>query len=197
MDVFEAIKERRSVRSYLEKPVPKEVIERIVEAGTYAPSGANLQPWRFVLVDDPELKKEIARGAKFLFIKSRHVDEAPALLVCLADTQKSKWSLIDVSLACQNIMLAAHALGLGTCFIGIFDEKRIKELLQIPDKYKIVGLITLGYPSRKEEAPPRVPVSDVLTFNSFYGQEKKKSIERHFKSGPLSIWKKVVRMLFR
>lgn len=197
MNVFEAIKGRRSIRRYSEKPVPRHLIEKIINAGTYAPSGANLQPWKFVCVDDPYLKREIAEGAKYFFIKSHHVGEAPVLIVCLADLKKSRWAVIDVSLACQNIMLAAHALGLGTCFIGVFDERRIRELLNIPESYALVGLITLGYPQGQEKAPPRRPVSDVLSFNGFEVEKGIVKIKSQVKSGPLSILGKVIRMVLR
>jgi nitroreductase len=148
MDVYEALKTRRSVRSYSERPVPKEALERILEAGRIAPSASNRQPWHFIVVTDREKREVISRGpyAKF-------VVESPVVIVGLGDTKASpKWYMVDVSIALENMVLAATAEGLGTCWIGGFIEDEIRQLLEIPEGLKIVALISLGYPRDGAEA---------------------------------------------
>ena len=142
MDVSEALKMRRSVRSYEETPVPKEALERILEAGRIAPSASNRQPWHFIVVTDSEKRKVISKGpyAKF-------VTESPVVIVGLGDTKASpKWYIVDVSIALENMVLAATAEGLGTCWIGGFIEYEVRQLLGIPENFKIVSLLSVGYP---------------------------------------------------
>jgi nitroreductase len=195
MELFEALRTRRSVRVYEERPVPRELVEQVLDAARWAPSGANLQPWKFIVVTDPEKRKRIGAGAKFYFIKSHHVSEAPVLIVCLADVKKSRWAPVDVSMASQNLMLAAHALGLGTCFIGVFDEDVVRNECAIPDRYRIMGLITLGYPAHDERTPSRLPLSDIVAWETFAPESAQQRVRAATKSGPLSVFDKVAAML--
>jgi nitroreductase len=145
MDVYEAIHNRKSIRAYAETPVPKETLERILEAGRVAPSAANRQPWHFIVVTDSEKRKVISKGpfAKF-------VTESPVVIVGCGDTRASpKWYMVDVSIALENIVLAATCEGLGTCWIGGFVEEEVKRLLEIPENFKIVALLSVGYPREK------------------------------------------------
>lgn len=196
MDVFEAIRTRRSIRAYKDEPVELELVERIIDAARYAPSGANLQPWKFIVVTNNEARQKIGAGAKFYFIKSHHVNEAPVLIACLADMKKSKWAIIDTSLACQNLMLAAHALGLGTCFVGVFNEEETKDLLGVPDNYKVIGLITLGYPEGQEATPSRISVENIVSYESFSGETRAGRFFSYTKSGPLTVIRKIAKMIF-
>lgn len=197
MELKEAIIKRRSVRAYQNQPLNQRQIEELIEAARWAPTGANLQPWKFIIVQNEEIKKEIGKYARFYFIKSHHVSEAPALFVCLADTRKSSFSLIDVSMAAQNIMLRATDLGLGSCFVGAFDEKKIKEVLKIPDKFKVVGLITIGKPADKPTTPPRLEFKEIAFFNYFGKQTIAQRLAEYRKSGPLTVFRKVIKMIFR
>ena len=152
MEVFEALKMRRSVRAYQETPVPKEALERILEAGRIAPSASNRQPWHFIVVTDSQKRKTISRGpyAKF-------VTESPVLIVGCGDTEASpNWHIVDVSIALENMVLAATAEGLGTCWIGGFIEDEVRQLLEIPENFKIVALLSVGYPREKLEVGPRL-----------------------------------------
>jgi nitroreductase len=146
MDVFEAIKLRRSVRAYEPIPVAKDKIEKILEAARLAPSAKNVQPWYFVVVTDAEKKEKIARSGRFAgFLK-----EAPVVIVGCGDSRASpKWHVVDVSIAMQNMVLAATAEGLGTCWVGSFDEGLVKEILKVPEHYKVVALLAVGYPRKK------------------------------------------------
>ncbi len=196
-DLLHLIKSRRSVRRYKEKVVPKETILQILDVARWAPTGGNLQPWRFVVVTDPRLKEEIGRGARFYFLKSHHVSEAPVLIVICGDMRKSDWYKIDCSLAGENLMIAAHALGLGSCWIGIYDEEQVKEILNIPDHFAVVGLITLGYPAETPEPSPRLDLEEVTSFNSFALGKVPGLVSRSMRAGPLSVMGKVAGTLLR
>ena len=141
MDVFEAIQKRKSVRSYEQAPVPKDVLMKLLEAARLAPSAAKIQPWHFIVVTDSQKRKALSKGffAKFLV-------NVPAVIVACGDTKASPdWYAVDTSLALENMVLAATGEGLGTCCIGSFNEKSIKELLKIPQNLSVVALLAVGY----------------------------------------------------
>ena len=101
------------------------------------------------------------------FLINRHVSEAPVIIAVCSKDKSYRWAPLDCAMASQNIMLEAHSLGLGSCFIGVFDENKIKELLGLPDKMGIVGLITLGYPDEKVDAPPRLELEEVVHYDAY------------------------------
>ena len=147
MDVYEAIATRKSVRAFKEKDVPEEKIVRLLEAARLAPSASNRQEWRFVVVRDPSMRKHLsvaARGQTF-------IGAAPVVLACCAETDEHVMACgqlcypIDVAIAIDHITLCAVAEGLGTCWIGAFDEDQVKELLAIPPQIRVVGLLPVGY----------------------------------------------------
>ena len=149
MDVMDAIKTRKSVRAYLDRPVEDEKLNAVLEAARLAPSASNRQEWRFVIVRESATRKklaEVAWGQSF-------VGEAPVLIVACAETDGHVMRCgqlcypIDVAIALDHMSLAAVELGLGSCWIGLFDEKKVKELLHIPDEIRVVELMPLGYPS--------------------------------------------------
>jgi nitroreductase len=170
MDVHKAIETRRSVRSYLSKPIPPEVISRILEAGRLSPSAVNRQPWHFVVVTDQARRNKLAEGpyAKFL-------TESPVVIVGLADRVRApKWHVVDATIALQDMVLAATEEGLGTCWVGSFNEESVRSLLEVPDTYSIVAMISLGYSKEKEssvqtlpKAKNRRPMSEIASFETF------------------------------
>ena len=146
MDVFEAIQKRKSVRSYELKPVSKETLEKLLEAARIAPSAANIQPWHFIVVTDAEKRKELSKG-----IFAKWLSGAPAVIVACGDTEASPdWYAVDTSLALENVVLAATGEGLGTCYVGSFNEAQVKKLLRIPGKYCVIALLAVGYAKEKE-----------------------------------------------
>lgn len=146
MEVFEAIRKRKSVRAYTKTPVPGEKLGKILEAARLAPSAENIQPWYFIVVTDHEKRKQIAKSGIF----AGFLDESPVVIVGCGDRKASpKWYAIDVAIAMQNMVLAATAEGLGTCWIGSFDEGLVKKLLKIPERFSVVALLTVGYPRKK------------------------------------------------
>lgn len=146
MGVFETIQRRKSVRAYAPTPVPREKLEKILEAARLAPSAENRQPWYFIVVTDSEKRKHIAKSGRF----AGFLAESPVVIVGCGDQKASpKWHVIDVSIAMQNMVLAATEEGLGTCWIGSFDEGLVKRLLKIPEHLKVVALLAVGYPRKK------------------------------------------------
>ncbi|MGE5533597.1 MAG: nitroreductase family protein [Ignavibacteria bacterium] len=142
MDVFEAIQERRSIRSYQEKPVEREKLEMILEAGRLAPSARNVEPWQFIAVTSHEKREALSKGkyAKFLA-------QCPLVIVACGDKKASPdWYAIDVALAVENMVLTAVSLGLGTCCVGSFIEKDIKATLKIPENLEVLVMLAVGYP---------------------------------------------------
>lgn len=160
----ELVRNRRSIRRYLEKPVEREKVLACLEAARLAPSAQNVQPWRFLIIDDPEVKMKLAAEAfSGIYSYSRFAAKAPVLIVILArldiianrlgrQIQDVSFYLIDIGIAGEHIALQAEELGLGTCWIGWFNAKKTRKLFKIPRKYKIVSLMTLGYYEKK---PPR------------------------------------------
>lgn len=165
MDVYEAIRLRKSVRSYQDKPIEDDKLNRVLEAMRLAPSASNRQEWRFVVVQDKETKKRLAVAAN----NQAFLADAAAVLVCCADSSDHmmpcgiKSFSVDVSIAIDHLTLAAVAEGLGTCWIGAFDPEKVKEILGIPKEVVIVELMPLGYPtdaSQKEKS--RKPLSEIV-----------------------------------
>ncbi|MFC2141951.1 nitroreductase family protein [Acidobacteriota bacterium] len=155
MGVLDVIRARRSVRAYKSEPVLEETLARVLEAARLAPSGKNLQPWKFILVRDEEKKRQLAEASRGQFF----IAEAPLVIVACGYPERSyqrqgnymtSWT-IDVSIAIDHLMLQAQEEGLGTCWIGAFEETAVKALLDVPDAVKVLALTPLGYPA---EAPP-------------------------------------------
>ncbi len=148
MDVFEVIQKRRSVRSYEPTPVPVEKLRKVLEAARLAPSAGNVQPWRFIVVIDSDKRRKIAKGCRF----GRFLAESPVVIVgCGHQRASPRWYAIDTCIAMENLVLAATGEGLGTCWIGMFNEKEIREMLKIPSHLKVVALLALGYPRKKRD----------------------------------------------
>ncbi|MFA6132705.1 MAG: nitroreductase family protein [Phycisphaerae bacterium] len=151
MNVLEAIRNRRSVRRYLDKPLPADVMEQMRQVLRWAPSACNNQPWRFIFVTDPALRREVAQASRGQMWMA---DAAVTVVGCgLADRAYKKMGgsgnsvELDLAIALDHLSLAAVAEGLGTCWIGAFDESKVKELLGVPEEVKVVAMMLLGYPA--------------------------------------------------
>jgi nitroreductase len=172
---------RQSVRKYSDKPVEPEKIEQITEAVHLAPSACNSQPWKIIFVDKPELKKEVAKATFSKTISfNKFTVEAPVVAVLVIEKAKliaqiggsiknMEYPQIDIGIAAAHFCLQAAELGLGTCMIGWFDEKKIRQLLNIPEKRKVGLIITLGYPPEdyKMRKKIRKPLDEICGFNSY------------------------------
>ncbi|MBN2015815.1 nitroreductase family protein [Candidatus Dojkabacteria bacterium] len=182
-DILNIIKARRSIRKYKNKQVSQDLINRVLEAARWAPSAVNRQSWHFIVVNDPCIKKDLANKPF-----SGPVQNAPAVTVVCVDESKDRWAVINGSLASQNIMLEAYSLGLGTCFVGAFDESRVKSVLNIPKEIKVLGLIALGYPDEEPKVPPRKDLENISSLNK-YSSDKSSILQ----SGILSFVSKQVK----
>jgi len=164
MSLIDTILSRRSIRRYEQKEIPKDILSKILEAGRQAPSAANRQPWHFIVVDDLGVKNALSKGMFNRFIK-----DAPVTIVGCAhkDLIAGKWAVISTTIALQNMVIAAWALRVGSCWIGDFDEEKAKELLGIPEKWRIVALVSLGYPAEEPQPKNRKSVEEISSFNKF------------------------------
>ena len=167
MDVYTAISTRKSVRAFQDRDVPQEIMARVLAAVRLAPSASNRQEWRFVVVRDPETRQRLARAA----YRQRFVGEAPVVIACCAETDGHIMDCgqacypIDVAIAIDHLTLCATAEGLGTCWIGKFDEGQVREILGIPPHIRVVELLPLGYP--QDPAPvrkSRLPLETIVKY---------------------------------
>ena len=169
MDIYEAVKTRTSIRKYKSDPIPEDKLERVLGAMRRAPSGKNAQPWRFVIVKDGGIRAKLAdacRGQQF-------VGEAPVVVVGCGWEDRAYtrmggyWSSlpVDIAIALDHLTLAAVAEGLGTCWIGAYDEENVKEILGIPEKVKVIALTPLGFPDVEPASRPRKSLEEIITID--------------------------------
>ena len=175
MDVFDAIKTRRSIRKYSNKPVEQEKISKILEAARLSPSAANRQPWKFIVVKDEETKKKLVPACH----NQSWMAEAPVIIVACAqelDYNRGGYmgklsGVMDATIAFTHLILAARAEGLGTCWIGAFDNERVKEILGVPEGWNVAALTPLGYPAEGEsafrETTSRKPLEEIVSTDKF------------------------------
>ena len=169
MDFFETVAARRSIRRYQNRPVEKEKLSRILEAARLAPSADNRQEWRFVVVQKRDTIEKLGDAV----YRQTFVTKAPVIIACCA--ARSEYPLkcghpayaIDIGIAGDHITLAAAALGLGTCWIGDFQEDRVREILNIPDSVRVVELLTLGYPDENPSPRPRKDLSEIIYYEKW------------------------------
>ncbi|MFN4133349.1 MAG: nitroreductase family protein [Candidatus Hadarchaeales archaeon] len=173
MDIFEAIRGRRSIRSFKDEPVDEEDLRKILEAGALAPSAGNCQPWDFVVVRSKEVKEKLSAAA----LGQEHVVEAPVVVVVCANVKRSSsrygrrgaelYCIQDTAAAVQNMMLAAHALGYGACWVGAFDDEKAAKIIGTPAGVRPVAIIPIGRPAEKPRVPSRLPLNQVVHEESF------------------------------
>jgi len=171
MSVLEVIKKRQSIRRYKEDLIPEEALLRVVEAARLAPSGKNLQPWKFIIVRDQVLKEKLASASAGQFF----IAKAPVIIVgcgfpdnCYARMGRymKSWP-VDVTIALEHLILQAQEEGLGTCWIGSFEEEEVKAILNIPRNVRVLALTPLGYP---DETPPfrkRKSLDKIISYDGF------------------------------
>ena len=153
MDVFEAFRKRKSSRSYADTPVTDEVLVNIMEAARLAPSAGNVQPWHFIIVREEEKRRGIAKGCRY----GKFLSESPVVIIACGDKKASpRWYAVDTAIALEHIVLAATALGLGACWIGMFNEEEIREMVNLPVQFEIVALLALGYGRKKRDLWARI-----------------------------------------
>lgn len=164
MVFLELVKNRRSIRKYLAKPVPRDIVDKCLEAARLAPSACNSQPWYFIVVDNEKLKNELVDKAfSGVYSINSFAKKAPVIVAVVTDRSQYiacvggyirgvQYSLIDVGIACEHFILQAQEEGLGTCWLGWFDERAVKKILGVPQNKRIDVMISVGY---QESHPAR------------------------------------------
>lgn len=177
MDFSELVKIRQSDRRYIDKPVEKEKVLQCIESARLSPSANNSQPWKFIVIDEPELKEQIAQCADSLGM-NKFTHQSPVIVAVVYEQQnilssigsvlKNKpYYLMDIGMAVNQFCLQAADLGLGSCIIGWFDEKRVKSLLKITRSKRVPLLIAIGYPGTETRAKKRKPLEEISSWNGY------------------------------
>jgi len=181
MKFQELILKRQSVRKYIDKAVEKEKLMRCIEAARLAPSASNAQPWKFIVIDEPNLKNKVASETYDLMASfNKFVHQAPIIIAITLEKpslinriggriKKKEWKLIDIGIAAEHICLQAAEEGLGSCMLGWYNEEKVKNLLHIPEKRSLALLISLGYftDDYKQREKIRKPLDEVCSFNTY------------------------------
>jgi nitroreductase len=172
MKISEAIKRRRSIRTFKQKDVSDKMVEMLIDSARHAPSAGNIQPWEFVIVRKQDRKRELANAAHQAFVK-----DAPVVIVVCANEKRSSigygirgktlFCIQDTAAAIQNILLTACSIGLGTCWVGAFDEDETKKALQAPRGIRPIAMITVGYPENVPLLRERRPLNQIIHREKF------------------------------
>jgi nitroreductase len=183
VDFIELVNKRQSDRAYTNKEVDRSIIDRCIEAARLAPSACNSQPWSFIVVDNPELRKKVAAKLHDVVMKgNKFVLSAPVFVVIVEEKANitsriggflkgKQFTFLDIGIAAEHLCLQASQDGLGTCMLGWFDEKGIRKLLKIPSNHRIPLVITLGYPASDLIRPKvRKPIDTIRFFNVYKNQ---------------------------
>ncbi len=173
MDFFEVVANRRSIRTYKNQTLPQELLQKIMDAATAAPSAGNSQPWAFVVAEQAQTKQALSKAA----YGQKNLTEASVVIVVCADEKaaeeaygprgKTLYCYQDTAAAVENILLAACALGLGTCWIGAFREEEVRKTINAPANMRPVAMVPVGYPNESPAARPRKPTDEVTRKEHF------------------------------
>jgi nitroreductase len=178
LPVLDTIKQRGSIRKYADKSIANSDLLRIVEAARLAQSAANRQPWQFIIVTDKATKERLmAEAHRADRPPVGHVGSAAAVIVCLGDPKTSRpvgpfeGYLVDLSIAIENMALASWDMGIGSCWIGAFDEDKVKSIMGVPGELRVVSLLTLGYPDEAPKPKDRKTLEEIVYYEK-YGQKR-------------------------
>lgn len=196
MDALECIATRRSIRKFLDIPVEFEKVGNVLDAGRFAPSAGNLQDWKFILVTDEKMRQEVAKAC----VEQYWIATAPIHIIVCTEPDRTKrfygrsgekYSIQNGAAVVQNMLLAAHAEGLGSCWIGAFEDEAIKRLFNIPDDVIVQAIVPLGYPDEKVPMPLRYTmenvtyieawgnrIKDLAAYYEWYGEHVQKAIQK-------------------
>lgn len=168
MDVLSAIKGRRSIRKYSSKPVEEEKLLKVLEAARLSPSARNQQNWKFIVVRDDKRREELTEA-----IGQPFVGEAPIIIVCCGTEPEGVMRggqpryTVDLSIATAYMILEAYEQGLGTCWLGSYDEGKVKEVLDIPEEVRVVSITPLGYPDESPAPRPRKALDEIVSYDKY------------------------------
>jgi nitroreductase len=161
MSLLDIIFNRASVRRYTSEPVSEEVLRNILEAGRRAPSAMNAQPWHFIVVTEQNLKEQLSKRRWTGFMKDA------TFVVVGCGEKMNHWSTIDVAIALQNMVIAAEAQGLGSCWVGDFDQTELKEMLGLPDNLHVIAMVSFGHPAEKPAPRDKKSLDEIVHYNKF------------------------------
>ncbi len=196
MDTLECISTRRSIRKFLDIPIEFEKVGNVLDAGRYAPSAGNLQDWKFILITDEKMRQDVAKAC----VEQHWIATAPVIILVCTEPEKTKrfygrsgekYSIQNGAAVVQNMLLTAHAQGLGSCWIGAFEDEAIKRLLSIPDDVIVQAIVPLGYPDEKVPMPLRFTldnvtyieswgnrIKDLAAYMEWYGEHVQKAVQK-------------------
>ncbi len=170
MEFLQLAAARRSIRTYYDKPVPDELVMQLLTAAHWAPSAGNLQPWRFYVIKNKEMQKEICEKC----YPAPWIKKAPLLIVVAADQNKSSWRyhergaelycLQDTAAAIQNLLLCSESLGLGSCWIGAFSEESCSQILHLEEDLRPVAIVSIGYAAENPTGPGRASLEEAIVW---------------------------------
>ncbi|HHT9137397.1 MAG TPA: nitroreductase family protein [Candidatus Wunengus sp. YC60] len=169
MEILKAIRERRSIRNFQKKDIPKEIVDKLIDALIWAPSAGNLQARKFFFIKDAKLKEDIAAAA----LNQDFITEAPIVIVGCTDSRisskygergESLYSIQDVAASIMGMMLVAHENGLGTVWVGAFREEEVFDLLNLPQNLRPIAIVPVGYPAKIPSPPPRISREEAVEF---------------------------------
>jgi len=173
MDVMQAIADRRSIRKYKDIPVEPEKLAEVLNAARLAPSWKNMQCWRFLVLSEKERREALLAAFADDNPGKKALAQAPVLIVVCADPAESEvdhgieYYVADSAAAFQNLCLAARGLGLGTCWMGLYDENMVKDLVGIPQGMKVIGITPLGYPDQDPKPRPRKELTEIAYYDEW------------------------------
>jgi nitroreductase len=170
MDILKAVKERRSIRDFHKKGIPEEIVDKLIDALIWAPSAGNLQARKFYFIKDEKIKKRLAQAA----LNQNFIADAPLVIIGCTDSSRISWrygergvylySIQDVACSIMGMMLVAHEEGLGSVWVGAFNEASVSEVLNLPRNLRPVAIVPVGYTSRIPSPPPRVSKEEAVEF---------------------------------
>ena len=169
MDVLSAIQDRRSIRQYSARPVDEDTLKKVLEAARLAPSGSNNQEWKFIVVKNEATRSKLADAAN----GQAFVKQAPVVIVACSLSPEQIMSCgqprhtVDLSIAVSFMLLEIHELGLGTCWLGSYDEAKVKEILSIPEGVRIVTMIPVGFPADSPAQRPRKKLEEIVCYEKY------------------------------
>jgi nitroreductase len=173
MDIFQVIRDRRSIRKYKDTPVEQEKIEQILDAARLAPSWKNMQCWRFLVVSDPSRRSALLDAFPDDNPGKKAIAAAPVVILVCANPAESdvengiSYYIADTAIAFEHLCLSAHAVGLGTCWMGWYNEDQIKKVFGIPEQIRIIGITPLGYPDQEPKPRPRKELADIVFYDAW------------------------------
>lgn len=169
MEVMEAIQKRKSIRDYEDRPVPEEKLRKVLEAARLAPSASNRQRWKFIVVRDGKRRQELSRAAG----GQSHVAQAPVVIAAVATMPEYVMKCgvpayaVDLAIAVDHMTLAAADEGLGTCWIGAFSQEQARAILEVPEGYRVVTLLPLGFPRQAGRVKTRKSIDEIVCYETF------------------------------